>query len=60
MNKPTIVQANHSGKKIARNLIKPKKRIRTPKTIKKAPSSARTSLLRKPRIILPTAFITAS
>jgi len=60
MRRPTIIQANHSWKKIAMNLTKPKQRSITPKTTSRLPSSVMASLLRKLRMIPPTASITAS
>ncbi len=55
-----MVQATHSPRKTVRNLTKPKQRNKTPNTARKAPSSAKTSLFRKPRMIPLTASITAS
>jgi len=60
MRRPTIVQASHSWRKIARNLARPMQRSAAPKTARRVPSSAMASLLRKPRMIPPTISITAS
>jgi len=59
MRRPTIIQASHSWRKIARNLTKPMQRSAAPKTAKRVPSSTIPSLLRKPRMIPPTISITA-